>query len=98
MNDEAMWQLSEETAELRDQVAELHRQLDEQAITAAASTGAFVLLARYLAEAGQVHLDELADDLDGLCRAQDNAVWQRSLIALAEQLRGIHERQTKGGR
>lgn len=69
------------SSELRDLKVEL-----------AALEGAYVLLVRYLAQDGQVQIDELCEDLDVMCQSQPDTAWQRRLMVLAESLRGVDDR------
>ncbi|BEH14282.1 hypothetical protein [Marinobacter shengliensis] len=61
----------------------------------AALEGAYVLLVRYLAQDGQVHIDELCEDLDAMCQSQPDPAWQRRLMVLTESLRGVDDRLRK---
>ncbi|WP_435608512.1 hypothetical protein [Pseudomonas knackmussii] len=79
--------------ELRQEIAALREQYE---IESAASRSAFVVLVRYLAEGQQLHIDELCTDLDAMCIARPEEQWQRSLMALAEVLRGVDGRLPGG--
>ncbi|MCY1391422.1 hypothetical protein D3C76_578170 [compost metagenome] len=77
---------------LRQEVAQLQHKLEMEL---AATRSAFVVLARYLAEGGQLYLNELCDDLDRLCVVQADEMWQCSVMSLTELLRGVEQRLPK---
>jgi hypothetical protein len=79
--------------ELRQEIAALREQHE---IETAATRAALVVLVRYLAEGQQLHIDELCTDLDAMCSARPEEQWQRSLMALAEVLRGVGGRLPGG--
>jgi len=71
--------------------AELAQLRERHEIETAATRAALVTLVRYLAEGQQLHIDELCNDLDALCLARPEPLWQHSLMGLTELLRGIDE-------
>lgn len=66
--------------------------LEDLKIEVSALESAYILLVRYLAQDGQVHIDELCEDLDAMCQAQPYPAWQRRLMLLTESLRGVEAR------